>query len=527
MRRRTLLSTGAAFGVAGGLARPAIAATAPGKLLRYVPSADLSTLDPLWSAATVVITHGYMVWDGLYGIDLSLTPQRQMVAGETVSSDGLTWTFHLRDGLFFHDGTPVRPADCIASLARWQEKDPFGQSIAAVLHEMKPLDDKSFVMRLSKPFPQMLFAIGSRYPFIMPERIAKTPSSVQIKEVVGSGPYRFIAKEWQAGNQAHYERYDKYSPAAGKPELFAGAKIAHFDRVHWVIQPDPATAASALMTGEVDWLEQPLIDLLPELRRNRQLKVETTDPFGALAMLRFNQLNPPFDNPKLRRALLPAINQVDVVTSVVGDQTALGKTDVGFFTAASPMANDAGMQALTGKRDLALAKRLVAESGYKGERIVMLAPSDLPAINAMSQVMQDVLKRVGLNIDYQTTDWGTMLTRISKKDPVAQGGWSCYCVTWAGLAVATPGSSYPLRANGLKASTGWPTDAKLEALRDQWFDTPDLGKQQAIARQIQAEAFASLPYIPLGEWFNPMAHRTNLSGFVRSPYGLFWNVRQS
>jgi peptide/nickel transport system substrate-binding protein len=529
MRRRTLISTGTAFGaaMAGGLARPAIAQTKPGKLLRYVPSADLSSVDPLWSSATVVITHGYMVWDTLYGIDLTLTPRREMVASETVSDGGLTWTFHLRDGLFFHDGTPVRAADCVASLARWQQKDPFGQSIAAVMNEMKPIDDKSFVIRLKKPFPQLLFAIGSRYPFIMPEHIASTPSSTQIKEVIGSGPYRFLAKEWQPGVQAQYERYDRYSPAKGKPELFAGDKTPSFDRVHWITQPDPQTAANALLTNEVDWLEAPLIDLLPELKRNRQVKVQTIDPFGQLALLRFNQLQPPFDNPKLRRALLPAINQVDVVSAVVGDQMDLGKTDIGFFPAASPMANDAGMQALSGKRDLALAKKLVSESGYKGERVVMLAPSDLPAISAMSQVIGDLLKRVGLNIDYQTTDWGTMLARLAKKDPVAQGGWSCYCVTWAGLSVSTPGSSYPLRANGVHASTGWPTDPKLESLRNAWFDTADQAKQKAICREIQTEAFESLPYIPLGEWFNPQAHRTTLSNFVRAPYGLFWGVRMS
>jgi peptide/nickel transport system substrate-binding protein len=527
MRRRSLLSAALGVAATGRLARPAIAQTGPGKLLRYVPSADLSSLDPLWSSATVVITHGYMVWDTLYGIDLSLTPRRQMIAGEEVSADGLTWTFHLRDGLFFHDNEPVRATDCVASLARWEQKDPFGQSVAAASNEMKALDDKSFQIRLKKPFPQMLFAIGSRYAFIMPERIAKIPASTQIKEVVGSGPYRFIANEWQPGVQAHYERFDKFAPAAGAPELFAGAKIANFDRVYWIIQPDPDTAVGALQRGEVDWLEQPLIDLLPALRRNRDVKVETTDPFGSLAILRFNQLQPPFDNPKLRQALLPAMNQQDVVAAVVGDQADLGKTGVGFFTAASPMANDAGMAVLTGPRDLAHAKALVAASGYKGERIVMLAPSDLPAISAMSQVMQDELKRIGLNVDYQTMDWGTMLARMAKRDSVEQGGWSCYCVTWAGLGMSTPGSSYPLRANGANASTGWPSDPKLEALRNQWFDTADPAQQKQIARDIQTQAFESLPYIPLGEWFNPMAHRTNLSGFVRSPYGLFWNVKAS
>ncbi len=369
MRRREVLSAGVSL-AAAGLSRPVIAQPICGRVLRYVPSGDLAVLDPLWSAATVSITHGYMIWDTLYGIDLSLTPRRQMVAGEEVSPDQLTWTFTLRDGLAFHDGEPVRARDCVASLARWAEKDPFGQSLAAVTAEMVAMDDRRFRIRLTKPFPQMLFAIGSRYPFVMPERLAKTPASVQITECVGSGPYRFLPSEWRAGAQAHYARFEKYQPRAEPPEFFAGGKVAHFDRVEWTIEPDPATAGAALQAGEVDWVDQPLVDLLPMLQRSPGVVVKRLDPFGALAMLRFNQLHPPFDNPRLRQALLPAIDQENVVTAVVGEQAKLGTYPVGFFTTASPMANDAGMQALTRPRDLGEARRLIAASGYKGERVV-------------------------------------------------------------------------------------------------------------------------------------------------------------
>jgi peptide/nickel transport system substrate-binding protein len=527
MRRRHFLASAtglAATPLLGGLARPALAQSTS-KTLRFVPGADLASIDPLWSLAVISFTHGYMVWDTLFGIDLRLQPHPQMAERAEVSEDQLTWTITLRPGLLFHDNEPVRGRDCVASLKRWSEKDPFGQTIAGITAEMSAIDDRSFKIVLKRPFRQMLYALAARNAFVMPERIVSIPSSVQFKEVIGSGPYRFLADEWHSGAHAHYTRFDKYAPRSEPAELWAGGKVAHFDRVEWITQPDPATAAAALQRGEVDWVERPLVDLVPMLQKSPGIKVEALDPFGALAMLRFNQLQPPFDNPKLRQALLPAIDQQEVVTSAVGEQQQFGKFPVGFFTAGSPMSNDVGMQALTGPRNLDDARKLVAASGYKGERVVMIAPSDLPDIMAMSQVMQDTLTKVGLDVDFQVMDWGMMISRMAKRDPIGQGGWNCYCVTWAGLTTATPGSSYPLRASGLTSTSGWPTDDKLEALRQQWFDAPDLASQQAICRDMQQEAFISLPYIPLGQWYNPAAHRDKLTDFLRSPFTLFWNVR--
>ena len=293
----------------------------------------------------------------------------------------------------------------------------------------------------------------------------------------------------------------------------------------WTAQPDPSIGAAALQRGEVDWLEQPLLDLIPMLSKTPGVKTEAVDPFGGLAILRFNHLLPPFSNPEMRRALLPGIDQSLVVSAVVGDQPQYGRVPVGFFTAGSPMANDAGLEALTGTRSLDEARRRIIAAGYKGERLVMVAPTDIPAIMTMSQVMQDQLTKMGLNIDFQATDWGTMIARLAKRDPIDQGGWNLYCVTWAGLTVSNPGSSYPLRGNGLSAVTGWPTDEKLEVLRLKWLDTSDLAEQQAVARQIQDEAFVSLPFIPLGQWSIPAAYSQKLTGIIRSPFSLFWNVR--
>ena len=282
MRRRTLLKGTAALASIGasGLARPAIAQGATAKVLHFVPQANLANPDPVWTTATVAINHGYMVWDTLYGINNALIGQPQMAAGHDVSSDELTWTFTLRDGLKFSDGEPVRAVDCTTSIKRWSTKDPFGQQLAVQTDEMKPLDDKRFQIRLKKRFRQMTYALGATNCFMMPERMAKTPASEQIKEYIGSGPFIFKQDEWVSGAKAVYVKNTGYVPRQEKPEYLSGGKVVNFERVEWIVEPDPATAAAALQTGEVDWLEFPVLDLLPMLRQSPGCDVVRYDPLG-------------------------------------------------------------------------------------------------------------------------------------------------------------------------------------------------------------------------------------------------------
>jgi peptide/nickel transport system substrate-binding protein len=528
MKRRDFLKTGAAVVAASGsLGAPAIAQSAA-KTLRFVPQANLTAPDPIWTTATVAINHGYMVWDTLYGINNALVAQPQMVAGHEISDDKLTWTFTLRDGLLFHDNEKVRAIDCVTSISRWSKRDPFGQKLASQTEEMKALDDNKFTIRLKKPFPLMTYALGADGCFIMPERIASTDAFKQISEYVGSGPFRFLKDEWVAGAKAAWAKFDKYNPRPEKPEFFSGGKRVFVDRVEWQVMPDPATAAAALQRGEVDWVEWPLIDLIPMLKKSPGVQIAVNDPFGVVGMIRFNQLFPPFDNVKLREALWSAIDQKEFMDAVAGDQTELVKRGtVGFFTLGSPMASTAGMDALTGPRDLAKAKKLIAESGYKGEKIVLMSPTDQPAILAVCQVVNSTFQKLGLNMDYQAMDWGTLVTRRASKAPPDKGGWNIFCTSWTGLTVANPGGHFPLRGNGANAWFGWPTDSKIETLRDAWFDAPDLAAQQKICEQIQTTAFEDVPFIPIGQWFQPTGYRNTITDIVKCPQILFWNVKKA
>jgi peptide/nickel transport system substrate-binding protein len=521
MKRRTLLAAAAT-----ALARPALSQNAS-RVIRFVPQANLSSPDPIWTTADVTRNHAYLIYDTLYGVDTGLTPSPQMCAGHELSDDKLTWRFTLRDGLAFHDGAPVRAADCVASIARWSKRDGFGQILASRLDEMKAVDDKRFELRTKKPFALMLLALGANSCFIMPERIASTDPFKQITDFTGSGPFKFVRDEWMSGSRSVYARNPSYVPASGKPDFSAGAKIVNVDRVEWQIMPDPATAAAALQNGEIDWIEQPLIDLIPMLGRNRDITVRKFDPFGVVGVVVFNHLQPPFDNPKLRRALLPALDQNAYLSAVIGNQPDFKRAGVGVFTPETPLANNAGLETLTAPRDLALAKKLVAESGYKGEKVVLLCPTDYPTLQAVATMTRDLYVQAGLNVEFVTTDWGTLVARRASQEPVEKGGWSTFCTSAQGAGLANPISNNMIRGAGKTGWFGWPDSPALRKLREAWLDAPDLDAQRIIAAEIQRTVFEEVPYIPTGQWFTPSAWRNNLSGIVSGSSPVFWNLKKA
>ncbi len=523
MRRRTLLAAAAAL---PALPRPTLAQDA-NRILRFVPEGNLNNPDPVWTTTTVARNHGLMIWDMLFALDDSYAPKPQMVESWETSDDRLTWRFRLREGLKFHDGAPVRGVDCIASLRRWGRRRPLGQTLLDRTEEMTSPEDRVFVIRLKRPYGLMLETLGD-YCFIMPERVAaNTDAFTQISEYIGSGPFRFPREEWVSGSQAIYLRNPDYVPRSEAPSFVSGGKRVHFDRVEWRVMPDSATAVSALGNGEVDWVQQPQVDLLPLMRRNRSIRVAVNDRVGVTGMVALNHLHPPFNNQKLRQAIMPALNQQDFVTAVLGDETELYKVPVGTFTPGMPMANDEALEVLTSPRDLDRARRLVTESGYRNERLVLMAPSDYAHIMAIAQVANDLFKKIGLNVDFQVMDWGTLVQRRNSKEPVERGGWSAFCTTYEGLTVADPATHVPLRGNGPAAWFGWPTSPRLEALREQWLDAPDLESRKAIARQMQRIALTEeVPYLPTGQQFNPTAYRTNIQDIVPASFPIFWNVRK-
>ena len=529
LSRRDFGITAAGAALAATLPYRRARAAADTKTLRFIPQTDVQVLDPIWTTAYVTRNHGYMVFDTLFAIDSKFKPHPQMVDRFETSPDNLDYSFVLRDGLKFHDGQPVRGADCVASIKRWMARDALGQTLATVVAEMKGGDDKNFSIHLKEPFPLLidgLAKVSSLAPFMMPERLAKTDPFQQVTEMVGSGPFKFVKEEHEPGNKVVYVKNADYLPRSEPPDWASGGKVVKVERVEWHVVPDIATKAAALQSGEDDWWENPPGDLWPVLAANSDIALSSADAIRAMGCLRFNWLYPPFDNVKMRQAVLMVASQPDYMTAFVGDQK---NWDVcaSFFTCGGPMASTGGSEALTGKRDYDKAKQLIKEAGYNGEKIVVLDAVDQPLIHAEALVTADILKKLGLNVEYVAADWGTVVTRRASKKPPAEGGWNMFETGWVGSDLIDPSTNVMLRANGDNAWFGWPKDDQLEALRSDWLKAKDLEERQEIAAKIQQRAFEVVPYVPTGQFEAKTALRKNLKGFKPAPALFMWNIEKT
>jgi peptide/nickel transport system substrate-binding protein len=499
--------------------------------LRFLPRYDAGVLDPHWSTSAGTRNHAFLVYDTLYGLDAQQQPQPQMLAGHQISPDATAWTLTLREGLRFHDGTPVLARDCVASIRRWASKDLFGQELLAATDELAAADDTTIRFRLKRPFPLLPMALGKSQgaaPMMMPERLAATNADRPVKEIVGSGPFRFLQDSYVPGAAAVYERFTAYRPREdGVPSGTAGPKRVFFERVEWHVSPDLGTAVTALRAGEADWIDFLLPDLMPVVKQDPKLVARVLEPHGLIAILRPNCVQPPFDNPAIRRLLLRTVDQAELMSALVGEDPALQHTPVGVFCPGTPMANEAGLEVLTAPRDYGAVRRDLAAAGYKGEPVALMVAADLPQYRAICDALTAQLQKGGFTVDYQATDWNTIVQRRAKRTPVAEGGWSGFVTNgWYGTDMLDPVVHTSLRGNGAKGWAGWPDSPAIERLRQQWMAAPSLAAQQALARQLQEQAWIDVPYVPLGQNFQPTAYRADLSGILDG-FPMFWNVRRT
>ena len=505
-------------------------AMAKGKTITAVMHSDLRIIDPLFTTAYITRDHGYMVYDTLLATDSDFKIQPQM-ADVKVSDDKLTYTFTLRDGLKWHDGAPVTAEDCVASLKRWGRADNMGQKLMDFTASIEPIDAKSFALKLKEPYGLVLDSIGkpsSYTPFMMPKRMAETPAGQQMKEQIGSGPFKFVQAEFQPGVKAVYEKNTDYVPRKEAPSWTAGGKVAKVDRVEWITMPDAQTAVNALQSGDIDFMENPSFDLLPVLKGNKDIKIETLNKLGFQTLGRMNFLHPPFDNVKVRRAALLALNQKDVLDALVGNPE-FYKICGAYFVCGTPLATEEGAGNQIKGGGIAEAKKALAESGYDGTPIVIMAPGDVVTLKAQPIVSAQLLRDAGFKVDLQATDWQTVVARRASQKPTKEGGWNMFFTNWVGADVMNPIANASIGGRGTKGGWfGWAENAKIEELKDKFARSGSPEEQKKIAAEIQKEAYEQVIYVPLGQYLAPSAWRKSLTGVLDGPATpIFWNIDKS
>lgn len=529
--RRTVVKGGLA--AAAIVAAPAIARAqskpAAAKTVRAVFHGDIPTYDPIWTTANMSAYAGGMVYDTLFGIDENQLPQPQMVNRWGLSDDKLTWTFELRDGLRWHDGTAVTTADVIPSLRRWAARDGGGQHMMQRVKDIAAKDEKTFTIQFKERYGLVLDILAKTSTpicFMMRKKEAETDPMQKIEEVVGSGPFKLNLAETKPGTQYVYDRNPDYVPRKEPASGIAGGKVVKVDRVVYVNMPDAQTAVAALQSGEIDFYEIPPTDLLDQIASDPNIKIQVLNKLGQVGQIRPNFLHAPFNNEKARQALLYLVKQDDHMKATFGDPK-YWRACGSYFGCGTPMENDANTDWFKGGQNVEKARQLFKESGYDGRPVVLLQATNVPYMNNSAQILAQELRQAGVNVKLEPMDWSNVVQRRANKGPTDQGGWDIFITSSSTAAIGNPIILVAHAATGEKAWFGWPSDAKQEELRNKWAAAETLDERKAIARELQANAWTFIPQLYYGQWIQPAAHRTNIRGILPIPEIIpWWNVEK-
>jgi peptide/nickel transport system substrate-binding protein len=466
-----------------------------------------------------------MIYDTLLAQDEKGAIKPQMVEKYDTAADGKSYTFTLRDGLLWHDGKPVTSEDCIASIKRWAAKDAMGQKMMSFVDSIDQVDAKTFTIKLKEPTGLVLLGLSkpsSNVPFMMPKRVADTDPNKQIDDFTGSGPFVFVKDEWKPGDKTVYIKFDKYKPRSEPASGLAGGKIAKVDRVEWRAISDAQQAINALQKGEIDMVEQPSHDLLGPLKKDTNIDIVISPMAKLQYVFRPNHLHKPFDNPKIRQALWYAFNQEDFLMATIGDEAYI-KECKALFICGTPFASTKGMDGLL-TSNAKKAQELLKEAGYDGTPVVLMHSTDLKVLTNLAPVAKSLMEKAGFKVDMQSMDWQTLVARRAKKDAPDAGGWSAFLTAWVAADVMNPVSTAYLNSSCEKALFGWPCDAQLEKLRDDFAREADPAKQKAIAEAVQLRAIDYPTHLQLGQYTQPVAFRKGVTGILAAPSIAFWNV---
>jgi peptide/nickel transport system substrate-binding protein len=524
--RRDLIK--AAAGIAGAVAMPAIfggrarAAEASGTV-KVVPEVDLKVLDPVWTTALITGTHALLVYDTLFAADRQERVHPQMVQKYARDEDGLTWRFELRDGLGWHDGTAVTARDCVASIRRWSARSTSGKTMMERAERLDAVDDKSFLLKFKEPFGLVPETLGRSLAFMMRAADAETDPFAQIKTAIGSGPFIFLPDEWQPGARVAYRRNPDYRPRSEPADGYAGGKVVKVERVEWTIIPDPATATAALLAGEMDYLTTPVADNLPLMRADPNVAIGVLDPLGWQFHIRMNSLAKPFDNAKARQGLQMLIeSQQEAYLAATGMTGELGKVCLAPFVCGSPNESLNGTEGFA-TYDPDKIRSLFKEAGYDGEPLVLMDPTDQSNLHMLAQVLNEHIKKVGINVDLQAMDWSTLVSPSA-----GGGGWHIFPTAWPSATMMDPFLNPPLDTScDGKNWFGWPCDAELAQLRLAYIAAKNDAERHRTVEAIQRRFFETAPYAYAGQFFPPVAYRKDrLRGVIGLASPVYWNMEK-
>ena len=492
-----------------------------GGTLQWVPQASLRTLDPVWTTAAMTHNAASQMYDAVFAWDSALQSQPQLVEEWSMTDDAKSYTFKIREGLTFHDGEVQTSDDVLASIARYEQRQPVGISIRQLGEpSYTKIDDVTFQMDMGKPFGLVPFFWGTwGTVYIFKEEIASATSpdvAIEADLTIGSGPFKFVS--WEPGNRLIMERYEDYIPRTNAKDGAAGSKEAFLDRIVMSEVPDQATRVAALLTQQADFSEGIAGDLLPTLEDSPTVTVETISPWAS-PWLVFNHLHPPFNDQRARLAVQAVVNREEYMRAGYGPEF-LWETCPALFMCGGPLASEAGSDVYHAEPNVELGKQLwdeyVSETGFD-DPVIVLAATDYPDFFASGLITKRNLESIGAQVDMPSMDWAAVVARRAEKSLPADGGWNIFH-TWGG-------TFDPITAVGLSGNWfGWPQNETIQGLIEEFPLAGTLEDQRRIADAIQEENYANPNYLTMGQFNFLVARQDYVKGYEPHRLLHFWGV---
>ncbi len=481
-----------------------------GGVLRVALVSDPPSLDIQATTALAVAATMHHVYEGLFVINSKLRPVPMLAERYALSADRLTYTITLRRGVPFHHGREMNADDVVASLTRWGRLGVRARGVFATVASVTAADPHTVVIKLKEPNALLITELAwwAQPAVIYPKEVIDEAGNAPLRRFIGTGPFRFV--EYVPDRFIRLERFDRYAARNEDADGMAGRRTAYLDGIVFTTVPDAAVRIAQIQRNEADFAESLAPDDYDRLRRDANV-VPVRAPLPSTLVYLLNKRSGVMVNPKVRQAVLAAIDPTAILQATYG-HAKFFRADPGLMPREHYMWTDAGREAYN-QKNLELARRLLAEAGYRGEPVRWLVTSEYFWSSNSSQVTKPILERAGFSIDLQVMDWPTTVTRRSRFE-----GWD---VTVAHTtAVPDPTLLLPLSPS----YPGWYESRDMAALLTLLRRHADPKTRMDLWRRAQTLYYKEVPSVKVGDGFLMYAHRPELKGYSGTPTFFFWNT---
>jgi len=503
-RMHLVLATAIALLSANGLAL----AQEKGGVIDVATVGEPPTLDPMASTADLVGIITQNIFETLYTFDANWNTTPLLAAAlPDISSDGMTYTIPLRQGIKFHDGETMTSADVVASLERWEKVATRGKQTAEVISGIEAKDDNTVVITLKKPYAPLLplLSLNNAAAIIIP---AKNAGQDPLTDFIGTGPYKL--EERVADQYIRLTRFDDYQSLPGEPNGYGGARKQYLDEIRFVPVPDPNTRVEGAVAGQFAYADSLPVESYSKIEGGKDKPV-VLKPFGwpVFVMNTKEGLN---SNLKIRQAIQAALAPNDMLLAAFGSEDFFA-ANADYYPEGYIWHTDAGTEPYKPDGDTEAAKKLLADAGYDGSPLRILTSRQYEFHYKMAQVAQAYLEAAGFKVEMIVVDWATLTQQ--RTDPAK---WDIYITH-------SPFLPEPSLTGIMNDSSPgwWVSDAKHKAL-DAFNAESDPQKRAKLFEDVQKVIYAEVPAIKIGDFNALAAQAPNLEGVTPAPWPYFWNA---